>query len=239
MLEAEAHSYFYEAGGPGALSGVSCRLLPGERDVLGGRRQGGVAAAESALSANQAGVHREHAQPRRRQRLAGAADRGSGGGGPQGRSADASRWRAAVERERGRGRAGERVCPALRLGERVLLERAGGAGGVGAGRFERVHRAGPAIPQAVRRGHAQAGIIAAGALYALEHHRARLAEDHANAKMLAEGLAAIRGVELVGGMPETNIVACRIKAMAGDVAMGRLKEAGLLVTPHAPTRCGW
>lgn len=40
----------------------------------------------------------------------------------------------------------------------------------------------------------QAGIIAAGAVYALEHHIGRLAEDHANAKMLADGLVEIDGI---------------------------------------------
>lgn len=52
----------------------------------------------------------------------------------------------------------------------------------------------------------QAGIIAAAGVYALEHHVERLAEDHANAKLLAAGLAAIPGITLVHGEPETNIV---------------------------------
>ncbi|HEU0115069.1 MAG TPA: threonine aldolase family protein, partial [Thermomicrobiales bacterium] len=52
----------------------------------------------------------------------------------------------------------------------------------------------------------QAGIIAAGGVYALRHHVERLAEDHANARLLAEGLAAIPGVRLVFGLPETNIL---------------------------------
>ena len=52
----------------------------------------------------------------------------------------------------------------------------------------------------------QAGIIAAGGVYALRHHVDRLAEDHANARLLAEGLAAIPGVRLIHGAPETNIV---------------------------------
>jgi threonine aldolase len=52
----------------------------------------------------------------------------------------------------------------------------------------------------------QAGIIAAGGIYALEHHVDRLAEDHANAQFLAEGLAAIPGVKLVYDTTPTNIV---------------------------------
>ena len=52
----------------------------------------------------------------------------------------------------------------------------------------------------------QAGIIAAGGVYALRHHVARLAEDHANARVLAEGLATIPGVRLRYEPVETNIV---------------------------------
>ena len=52
----------------------------------------------------------------------------------------------------------------------------------------------------------QAGIIAAGGIYALEHHVDRLAEDHANAQFLAEGLASIPGVSLVYDTVPTNIL---------------------------------
>lgn len=52
----------------------------------------------------------------------------------------------------------------------------------------------------------QAGIIAAAGVYALEHHVARLAEDHANAKRLARGLAEIRGINIQVDTVETNIV---------------------------------
>jgi threonine aldolase len=53
----------------------------------------------------------------------------------------------------------------------------------------------------------QAGIVAAGAIHALDHHVDRLAEDHANARALAEGLAELPGVELDPVSVETNIVA--------------------------------
>jgi threonine aldolase len=52
----------------------------------------------------------------------------------------------------------------------------------------------------------QAGIIAAGGLYALEHHVERLAEDHRHARRLAEGLAALPGVKLDPAEVETNLV---------------------------------
>jgi threonine aldolase len=52
----------------------------------------------------------------------------------------------------------------------------------------------------------QAGIVAAAGSYALRHNVARLAEDHANARLLAEGLAEIAGIDLDTGAVETNIV---------------------------------
>ena len=52
----------------------------------------------------------------------------------------------------------------------------------------------------------QAGIIAAGGIFALRHHVARLAEDHANARRLAEGLAALPGIKLDPASVETNLV---------------------------------
>jgi threonine aldolase len=52
----------------------------------------------------------------------------------------------------------------------------------------------------------QAGIAAAGCLHALDHHVDRLVEDHARARRLAEGLAAIPGILVTTPRPETNIV---------------------------------
>jgi len=52
----------------------------------------------------------------------------------------------------------------------------------------------------------QAGILGAAALYALEHHVERLADDHANARLLASELAALRGVSVDPAAVETNIV---------------------------------
>ena len=52
----------------------------------------------------------------------------------------------------------------------------------------------------------QAGIVAAGCLYALDHHVDRLQEDHDHARLLAEGLNAIPGVNVRTTAPETNMV---------------------------------
>ena len=73
----------------------------------------------------------------------------------------------------------------------------------------------------------QAGIIAAGGIYALRHHVKRLAEDHVNARRLAEGLAALPGVSLDRATVETNLVFFDVtgaidapQAVAGLLARG-------------------
>jgi threonine aldolase len=64
----------------------------------------------------------------------------------------------------------------------------------------------------------QAGILAAAGLYALDHHVERLAEDHENARVLAEGLSEIDGVELDPTCVETNIVVFDVPDAAGFCA---------------------
>jgi threonine aldolase len=59
-------------------------------------------------------------------------------------------------------------------------------------------------------GMRQAGIAAAAGIIALEEMRHRLAEDHANARRLAEGLAALPGIELDPETVQTNIVLFRV-----------------------------
>ena len=87
-------------------------------------------------------------------------------------------------------------------------------------------------------GMRQAGIIAAGALYALEHHRKRLVEDHENARRMAEGLAAIPGASLPLGPPETNIVFFDLTPALGtaDQLASRLDEQGVRILATGPNR---
>jgi threonine aldolase len=78
----------------------------------------------------------------------------------------------------------------------------------------------------------QVGIVAAGALYALDHHRDRLPEDHARARRLAEGLASIRGIALDPGDVETNIVIAGVEPVIRLPDFVRaLEENGVLVVP--------
>jgi threonine aldolase len=80
-------------------------------------------------------------------------------------------------------------------------------------------------------GMRQAGVIAAGALYALENHVDRLADDHARAQRLAEGIRQIDGLELRPPQVDTNLVIYRVDPKLGTGAefSARLKRRGLLI----------
>jgi threonine aldolase len=86
----------------------------------------------------------------------------------------------------------------------------------------------------------QAGIVAAGALHALDHHVERLADDHALARELASGLAGVEGVDIDPGAVETNIVVFGHADPAGlcaaleraDVAMGVIGPGQVRAVTH-------
>lgn len=82
-------------------------------------------------------------------------------------------------------------------------------------------------------GARQIGIVAAGARYALEHHRERLAEDHAAAKQIGQALRDIPGVSVPD--VETNIVMFDVPAPADRIAK-RARELGVLVSAFGPRR---
>jgi threonine aldolase len=77
-------------------------------------------------------------------------------------------------------------------------------------------------------GMRQAGIIAAGALHALRHHVERLADDHRNARRLAEGLSGAGRIEVDPAAVETNIVLARVPDGSAEALVGELGEAGVL-----------
>jgi threonine aldolase len=80
-------------------------------------------------------------------------------------------------------------------------------------------------------GMRQAGIIAAGALYALEHHIDRLADDHAHAQILAQAFEQTEGFSLESGLVETNLVWVIVDPQMGTAAevSAYLKSRGILV----------
>jgi threonine aldolase len=104
-----------------------------------------------------------------------------------------------------------------------------------AGSFEFVERA---RDNRKRYGGAmrQAGIIAAGAIYALEHNMDRLVEDHENAATLASYLSEVPGL-VIGHPVETNIVIADVSRFGGaERVVEALKEEGVLCGVAAPTR---
>lgn len=62
----------------------------------------------------------------------------------------------------------------------------------------------------------QAGVAAAGCLYSLDHHVKRLADDHENARLLAEGLAEIDGIVMRTPAPESNILFFDVDGLGMD-----------------------
>jgi threonine aldolase len=230
LVEANAHIYYYEGGGPAALSGVSCRCLQGERGVFGS------AEVEAALRPSD-----PHFPRSRLICLENTHNRGGGKIWPLERIeevADAARrhglkmhldgarlWNASVatgiaEKQWAAPFDTVSVCFSKGLGAPV--------GSALVGSTEWLARA-KRFRKMFGGGMRQAGIIAAGALYALRHHRARLADDHANAKALAEGIARCDGFEVSPSEVETNLVRFRLRGASAQEVVERLRGTGVLV----------
>lgn len=86
-------------------------------------------------------------------------------------------------------------------------------------------------------GMRQVGILAAAALYALEHNIDRLTEDHENAKSLARELATIKGFQINPDYVETNIVVFDVAktGLTAEQVIGRIAAKGILMVPFGPT----
>jgi threonine aldolase len=230
LVEANAHVYYYEAGGPAALSGVMCRCLAGQRGLFG------AADVEAALRPPDA-----HFPPTRLVCLENTHNRGGGSVWPLRQMAEVSAaahrhglrvhldgarlWNAALaagvsERDYAALCDSVNVCFSKGLGAPVGSALAGTREFIGRARRFRKQFGG---------GMRQAGILAAGALFALENHRARLAEDHRHARVLAEALSRMPGVELDLATVETNLVLFRVTAAPAAEVVARLKDAGVLV----------
>jgi threonine aldolase len=82
----------------------------------------------------------------------------------------------------------------------------------------------------------QSGILAAAGLYALDHHLADLADDHANARLIAERLAGLSGIVLDLATVETNIIVFQLAPSLPDAAAitARAREAGVLISALGP-----
>ena len=91
--------------------------------------------------------------------------------------------------------------------------------------------------KALGGGMRQAGVIAAGAIYALDHHVDRLAEDHANARKLATGLSRIPGISIDPEALSTNLVFFTIEASNHAELTRKIDERGVLLGPRGGGFC--
>jgi threonine aldolase len=106
-------------------------------------------------------------------------------------------------------------------------------GSVIAGSAEAIERA-RRFRKMLGGGMRQVGVLCAAALYALDHHRARLADDHANARRLADGLARINGVCVEAARVATNIVIFELERVAAPELAKRIAAAGVRIASISP-----
>lgn len=87
-------------------------------------------------------------------------------------------------------------------------------------------------------GMRQSGLLAAAAIYALDHHVARLADDHARARRLAEAIATTEGLEIDPATVETNIIFFDVgpQCLAAPEFCRALEERGVRMLAMGPRR---
>jgi len=85
-------------------------------------------------------------------------------------------------------------------------------------------------------GMRQAGILAAAGLYAVDNHRARLADDHANARTMAEALASAKHIAVDVSRVHTNIVMIDLDRGTGEAVVQLAREEGVLLGTAGPQR---
>jgi threonine aldolase len=231
IMDRTAHPARYEAGGPAALAGAMLRLLDGD---------GGVFTPAQLESA----IRPEGDRYAPRSRLVSVEQTTNVGGGRVW-PLDTIEQVVAIARSRGLRTHldGARLMNAVVASGVSAARYAGGfdtawidfTKGLGAPVGAVLAASNELIDEAWRYkqmlGGAmrQAGVIAAAALYALDHHVERLAEDHANARALAGGLVELPGVRLDADAVETNIVIFEV-ADAAQVC-GELWSQGVQLTP--------
>lgn len=227
FLHEASHIFNYEGGAPALLSGVQARQLPGEGGVISPATLRAAVRPENVHFARPSLLCLENTHNAAGGRVfplgdfAAVASEARGLGlrvhldgarlfnAAVAAGVPASEWAAQADTIS--------VCSSKGLGAPV--------GSLLAGDEETIREARRAR-KALGGGMRQAGVIAAGSLYAFEHHVERLSEDHARASRLAEGLASA-GYETEP--PETNIVLVRSESPAE--LLGALEREGVLATP--------
>ena len=90
------------------------------------------------------------------------------------------------------------------------------------------------VPDVTGGAMRQVGILAAAAAYALEHNRARLADDHANCRALANGLAKLPGLEIDAEGVETNMLFIGTGERDAAALAKRLDDSGIRLLATGP-----
>ena len=237
LCDANCHIYCYEQGGPAVLSGATCRLIDGDYGILD------VTQLEDKIRPDD-----QHCVRTRLVCLENTHNRGGGRVYPIEKIEAISRWarqhnlamhldgarlwNAVVAagipaREWARHFDTVSVCFSKGLGAPVGSALAGPRDLIKAARRARKLFGG---------GMRQAGVIAAGALYALDHHVERLVEDHRNAQVIAQAIADTPGLRLTPPEVETNLVWVYVEPEMGSVkeVAARLKQQGVLVHASGP-----
>ncbi|MEK6797592.1 MAG: GntG family PLP-dependent aldolase [Planctomycetota bacterium] len=239
IAHADSHIYHYEGGAPAAISGCSLRLLPGERGLFDEAAvRGAVRPPDSHFPRSSLVV------------VENTHNRGGGTCWPIEkivgirRAADEFGLRMHLDGARLLNACvakGHKPTDYARYFDTVSICFSKGLGApVGSAvastkeTIRRVHRFRKMFGGAMR----QVGIIAAGALYALEHHVERLGEDHANARRLAEGIAGIAKLSIDLAAVETNILYFDVEASlgTGKEFCDRLRSQGVWMMATGPQR---
>jgi threonine aldolase len=238
LCDVKCHIVNNEAGGPAALSGVMCRTIEGDCGVLD----------VTQLDGKVRGANEHHA----RTRLVCLENTHNKGGGrvyPLEQIHAISAWarRNGLAMHLDGARLWNAVVatgtPAKTWGEpfdsvSVCFSKGLGApvGSALAGPREYIARA-RRVRKLFGGGMRQAGVIAAAALYALENHVERLAEDHRNARVIAGAIADTPGLRLTPPEVETNLIWFEVDPELGPAkaVAAALKERGVLVHIMGPT----
>jgi threonine aldolase len=243
LCETTCHIYNFEAGGPAALSGVMCRTVEGDYGILD----------VSQLEDKVRPVN-DHCVRTRLVCLENTHNRGGGRVYPIEKIQAISAWarqHGLILHLDGARLWNAAVATGIPLAEwaghfdtvSVCFSKGLGApiGSALAGPRDFVARA-RRVRKLLGGGMRQAGVVAAAALYAVDHHRDRLAEDHRHAQVLAQAIADTPGLRLDPPEVETNLVWFEVDPELGtakDVAAA-LKPRGVLVQvagPHVMRAC--
>jgi threonine aldolase len=207
LCEAGCHIFFYEQGGFAQLSGVVARTLPGEYGILSPDQFIGQVRPDN-----------EHLVRTRLVCLENTHNRGAGRVLPYEGVAEIGRWardnglRTHLDGARLFNAVAASGIEAAQWAQHFDTVSVCFSKGLGAPVGSALVGSRDLIREARRHrklfggGMRQSGIIAAGALHALQYHRDRLADDHAHAQLLAQAIRQIDGLTLVPDTVDTNIV---------------------------------